>query len=420
MELNYNEFDEYQKEQIEEGLRKGLDVSVYANPKFDSDQMHILMQGLEQGIDVIPYVNPKFSFEQMCIIHNGLIDKQDVSLYADLKYNERQMRQIQKGIEKGLDVSIYADPKYNEYQMNVIRKGLAAGIDVSSYADSEIHENDMLEKYNELKPEIDFDALIVKATKADPPIDPEIHLDPEQLQNLMDKAIETKYELDDITDFGDNPLMNSFSYMHKTPENVNLFDICNKDRTDELYDIAYGTVYELFELADTKEEFMALMGVAGGYEHLLGDHLYGWGIPSDKNVINALKEMNQNGFSTVFIPVKESIYVQEPLENSDRALIDRNGITIFAEDYQYDGQENNSFYRDITYRIPVDISDYMAIFIDRERHMEQGQSMHDVTQEETLSNIKNIDTSENRDTNTEVEQSDIDSDIDDFDISDDR
>lgn len=37
MELNYNEFDEYQKEQIEEGLRKGLDVSVYANPKFDSD-----------------------------------------------------------------------------------------------------------------------------------------------------------------------------------------------------------------------------------------------------------------------------------------------------------------------------------------------------------------------------------------------
>ena len=60
MELNYNEFDEYQKEQIEEGLRKGLDVSVYANPKFDSDQMHILMQGLEQGIDVIPYANPKF------------------------------------------------------------------------------------------------------------------------------------------------------------------------------------------------------------------------------------------------------------------------------------------------------------------------------------------------------------------------
>lgn len=420
MELNYNQFDEYQKEQIEEGLRKGLDVSVYADPKFDSDQMYILMQGLEQGIDVIPYANPEFSFEQMCIIHNGLIDKQDVSLYADLKYNEQQMRQIQKGIEKGLDVSIYADPKYNEYQMNVIRKGLAAGIDVSSYADPDISGEDMDEKYKELKPKTDFDALVEKAIKADPPIDPEIHLDPEQLQKLTDKAIETKYDVHDISYFGDNPLVNSFSGMHKTSENVALFDICDKDRTDKLYDIAYGVVYDMFELADTKEEFMALMGVAGGYEHLLGDHLYDWATPSDKSVINALKEMNQNGFSTVFIPVKEEIYVQEPLENSDRALINRNGITIFAEDYQYDGQENNSFYRNITYRIPVDISDYMAIFIDRERHMEQGQSMHDVTQEETLSNIKNIDTSENRDINTEVEQSDIDSDIDDFDISDDR
>lgn len=420
MELNYNQFDEYQKEQIEEGLRKGLDVSVYADPKFDSDQMFILMQGLEQGIDVIPYANPEFSFEQMCIIHNGLIDKQDVSLYADLKYNEQQMRQIQKGIEKGLDVSIYADPKYNEYQMNVIRKGLAAGIDVSSYADSDISGEDMDEKYKELKPKTDFDALVEKVIKADPPIDPEIHLDPEQLQKLTDKAIETKYDVHDISYFGDNPLVNSFSGMHKTSENVDLFDICDKDRTDELYDIAYGIVYDMFELADTKEEFMALMGVAGGYEHLLGDHLYDWAIPSDKSVINALKEMNQNGFSTVFIPVKEEIYVQEPLENSDRALINRNGITIFAEDYQYDGQENNSFYRNITYRIPVDITDYMAIFIDRERYMEQEHSMHDVTQEETLSNIKNIDTSENRDINTEVEQSDIDSDIDDFDISDDR
>lgn len=36
-------------------LRKGLDVSKYADPQFESDQMSQILKGLEDGLDVSSY-----------------------------------------------------------------------------------------------------------------------------------------------------------------------------------------------------------------------------------------------------------------------------------------------------------------------------------------------------------------------------
>jgi len=66
----------------------------------------------------------RWSNEQMRQIRFGLEYGLDVSVYADPKYSWQQMDQILAGLEADLDVSAYADPKYDAGQMRVIRNGL--------------------------------------------------------------------------------------------------------------------------------------------------------------------------------------------------------------------------------------------------------------------------------------------------------
>jgi len=122
---NMGVFDRYQMEKIRDGLEKGLDVSVYADPKkFGSMEMGQILQGLEDGVDVSVYADPKYDWEQMWEIREGLEKGLDVSVYADPKYSWKQMRQIRYGLSSGLDVSQYADPKYDNKQMKQIREEL--------------------------------------------------------------------------------------------------------------------------------------------------------------------------------------------------------------------------------------------------------------------------------------------------------
>lgn len=45
--LNKSKFDRRQLEQIKEGIKSGLDTSIYAKPEFDADQMYEIKQGLK-------------------------------------------------------------------------------------------------------------------------------------------------------------------------------------------------------------------------------------------------------------------------------------------------------------------------------------------------------------------------------------
>ena len=62
-------------------------------------------------------------FQQQEILE-GLKSNVDVSIYANLEFDWRKMEQIRLGLEDNLNVSIYAKPKFNNYQMEQIRKGL--------------------------------------------------------------------------------------------------------------------------------------------------------------------------------------------------------------------------------------------------------------------------------------------------------
>ena len=77
-QLIYNElisqynFTQWQKDEIESGLQKGLEVSWYSKPEFDWSQMGLIRWGLEQGLDVSIYAKEEYNANQMNEIGMGL------------------------------------------------------------------------------------------------------------------------------------------------------------------------------------------------------------------------------------------------------------------------------------------------------------------------------------------------------------
>lgn len=63
--LSASEFDKYQMDEIRKGLESGVDVSIYADPKYDGGQMQQIWLGLKSGIDVSVYADPKYDWTQM-------------------------------------------------------------------------------------------------------------------------------------------------------------------------------------------------------------------------------------------------------------------------------------------------------------------------------------------------------------------
>lgn len=66
--LIYNElmskynFDVFQKDEIELGIKSGVDITIYATPEFDWLQMAQIRYGLENNLDVSIYTKPDFNY----------------------------------------------------------------------------------------------------------------------------------------------------------------------------------------------------------------------------------------------------------------------------------------------------------------------------------------------------------------------
>lgn len=58
--------------EIKQGLKAGVDVSKYADPRFGLSRMALIRRGLEEGPDVSKYArNLKFDFGQLNVIWRG-------------------------------------------------------------------------------------------------------------------------------------------------------------------------------------------------------------------------------------------------------------------------------------------------------------------------------------------------------------
>ena len=80
-EYHTKNFDRMQLEEIREGIKNGVDVSIYADEKYIFLQMAEIRKGLENGIDVTPYLDEEYDWFQMREIRRGLIEGVDVSVY---------------------------------------------------------------------------------------------------------------------------------------------------------------------------------------------------------------------------------------------------------------------------------------------------------------------------------------------------
>ena len=61
----FEQFKLYQKEEILEGLKDNLDVSIYANPEYKWSQMSEIRKGLQDNLNVSIYAKTYFNRAQM-------------------------------------------------------------------------------------------------------------------------------------------------------------------------------------------------------------------------------------------------------------------------------------------------------------------------------------------------------------------
>ena len=84
----FNQFDEYQQEQIKIGLKDNLDVSIYAKLHYAEIEMNEIRLGLKNNLDISIYVNKYIVWKQMNKINLGL-EKQTINVliyFAKTKY----------------------------------------------------------------------------------------------------------------------------------------------------------------------------------------------------------------------------------------------------------------------------------------------------------------------------------------------
>lgn len=158
-----------QMRQIRLGLLSGIMVSRYNDPKYDWFQMEEIRTGLENHIDVDKYANPEIPYMKMRQIRKALmlgidltaelnrspdvlrqirkaaVSGLNIKKYVDEGYNAGQLAEIRKGIEKGLDIEDYIAIEYRGGSIREICLGLESGIDVSVYADEEYSWRQMRE-----------------------------------------------------------------------------------------------------------------------------------------------------------------------------------------------------------------------------------------------------------------------------------
>lgn len=56
------------------GLKKNLDVTLYAKPEYNCNQMEEIRLGLEAGLDASTYAKPEYTCDQMKEIRLGLVN----------------------------------------------------------------------------------------------------------------------------------------------------------------------------------------------------------------------------------------------------------------------------------------------------------------------------------------------------------
>lgn len=170
---NIKEFNEKQKEVINEAMEVGLndlEIRSFLNPKLSCQQMRCCLYGILNGLSleqVSVYNDPKYTIDEMQQIRYSFLNKEEQSLtpfLIDKGFNQKQMLEIRKGtvlIPKY--VELYAKPCFSDLQMKEIRLGFEQDLkidDICVYMDARFSAEQMRELRKAIGYGVSIDRLI--------------------------------------------------------------------------------------------------------------------------------------------------------------------------------------------------------------------------------------------------------------------
>lgn len=118
-------FNQNQLNKIDQAIKDGLDINQYLLPEIDASKMSVIFEGLRQGIDVSLYDDwKKFNKEQMAQILDGLIYNIQPTLYINPDFSSGQMFYIKEAIMKGYPLHLFLNKEISEEKMESIMNKL--------------------------------------------------------------------------------------------------------------------------------------------------------------------------------------------------------------------------------------------------------------------------------------------------------
>lgn len=190
-DLANSKYSPLQEACLVNGLEHGVDITIYANPKYSVDKMNVILnaliddlkinhyvdlynlpdgnnrvddleiifEGLRYNLDVSKYESPNFNYLQKVQIKQGLMSKLPVEIYAKECYNEDQMCSLFKALRQKIDVSKMANPLYPYEVMELIRNCLEKGLEITDYINTNFKMDQVLQIKKGMEREINVSLL---------------------------------------------------------------------------------------------------------------------------------------------------------------------------------------------------------------------------------------------------------------------
>lgn len=92
---------------ITEGIKKELNIDLYADLQYDYGQMRVIKEAMEDGRDISFIIGRDYSASQMVTVLNLQMDKLYDERAVDPSYTCNQMKAIAKSIKNKLDYTIF-------------------------------------------------------------------------------------------------------------------------------------------------------------------------------------------------------------------------------------------------------------------------------------------------------------------------
>lgn len=137
------EFDWLQMQELRLGLQSGVDIGKYDDPAIPFDVMKQIRRGLEQGMDLSQLKS--FPAGILQELRKAIEAGVDIRSYISQGYEQEQLRQIRFALEKGVDIASYINPMYRGASIREVAQGLEEKLDVSLYADTQYNWQQMRE-----------------------------------------------------------------------------------------------------------------------------------------------------------------------------------------------------------------------------------------------------------------------------------